>query len=143
MRTMTDVQVREFLRQGTRTAKLATVGPDGHPHVVPVWFVLDGEHLVVTTMSGSAKARHLARDPRVAVSVDDERPPFAFVALRGTATLHPKPADLLDWTTRIAHRYTAGSDVDADELARRYAVIDDLIVRIRIDRIVGRAEVIA
>src|SRR5262245_31511253 len=141
MRTMTNAQVREFLQHGTRTAKLATVGPDGHPHVVPVWFVVDGEHLVITTMSRSAKARHLARDPRVSVSVDDERPPFAFVALRGTATLHPNPADLLHWTTQIARRYHAGAKVD--ELARRYADIDDLIVRIHIDRVVARAEVTA
>jgi PPOX class probable F420-dependent enzyme len=139
MRTMTDAEVREFLQHGTRTAKLATVGPDGHPHVVPVWFVLDDEHLVITTMSGSVKAAHLAGDPRVAVSVDDERPPFAFVALRGTATLHPNPADLLDWTTRIARRYAAGAD--ADELGRRYADIDDLVVRIHIDRVVARADV--
>jgi PPOX class probable F420-dependent enzyme len=141
MRTMTDGQVRGFLREGTRTAKLATVAADGHPHVVPVWFVLDGDDLVVTTMSSSAKARHLARDPRVAVSVDEEDPPFAFVALRGTATLHPHPPDLLDWTTRIAHRYLGAAD--AVDLGRRYADIDDLILRIKIDRVVGRAEIAA
>jgi PPOX class probable F420-dependent enzyme len=142
MRAMTDAEVREFLQHGTRTAKLATVGRDGRPHVVPVWFVLDDEHLVITTMSGSAKARHLARDPRVAVSVDDERPPFAFVTVRGTATLHPNPADLLHWTTRIACRY-ASRDADVDALARRYADIDDLVVRIHIDHVIGRAEVAA
>jgi PPOX class probable F420-dependent enzyme len=137
---MTDAQVREFLEHGTRTAKLATVGPDTHPHVVPVWFVLDGEDLVVTTMSGSMKARHMALNPRVAVSVDDERPPFAFVAIRGTATLHPNPVDLLTWLTRIAHRYFAGPE--ADDLARHYASIDDLIVRIRIHSAIGRADVV-
>jgi PPOX class probable F420-dependent enzyme len=140
MRTMTDAQVRAFLEYGTRTAKLATVAPDGQPHVVPVWFVLDDEDLVVTTMSGSMKARHMALNPRVAVSVDDERPPFAFVAIRGTATLHPNPADLLNWTTRIARRYFPGPE--SDDLARQYAGIDDLIVRIRIHSAIGRADVV-
>jgi len=141
MRAMSDAEMRGFLEYGTRTAKISTVAADGHPHVVPVWFVLDGEELVVTSNSGSAKARHLARDPRIAVCVDDERPPFAFVAIRGTATLHPNPPDLLAWTTRIASRYLTGAD--ADEAGRRYADIDDLIVRIRVDHALGYADVAA
>jgi Pyridoxamine 5'-phosphate oxidase len=42
-RTMTSAQVRAFLLHGTRTAKVATVMPDGTPHVAPVWFVLDDQ----------------------------------------------------------------------------------------------------
>jgi PPOX class probable F420-dependent enzyme len=141
MRAMSATEMREFLEYGTRTAKISTVANDGHPHVVPVWFVLDGEDLVVTSISSTAKARHLARDPRIAMCVDDERPPFAFVAIRGTATLHPNPPDLLAWTTRIASRYLTGAD--ADEAGRRYADIDDLIVRIRIDHALGYTDVAA
>jgi PPOX class probable F420-dependent enzyme len=138
---MSETEIRAFLAYGTRTAKISTVAADGHPHVVPVWFVLDGEELVITSNSRTAKARYLARDPRVAVCVDDERPPYAFVTVRGTATLHPNPPDLLAWTTRIAARYLTG--VDAAEAGRRYADIDDLIVRIRVGRALGYAEVAA
>ena len=98
MRRMSMDELRAFLAAGTHTAKIATVSADGHPHVVPVWFVLDGDDMVITTSSSSAKARHLAADPRVSIAVDDERPPFAFVHVRATATLHPKPDDLLTWT---------------------------------------------
>ena len=140
MRRMSMDEVRAFLATGTRTAKIATVSADGHPHVVPVWFVLDGDDMVITTASGSAKARHLAADPRVSIAVDDERPPFAFVHLRATATLHPKPDDLLEWTTRVARRY-AGEDA-AEELGRRYAEFDDLIIRVPIGGAVGHAEVV-
>jgi 1,4-dihydroxy-2-naphthoyl-CoA synthase len=45
-RAMTDEELREFLSHGTRTAKLATVSPNGAPHAMPVWFVLDGDQLV-------------------------------------------------------------------------------------------------
>ncbi|WP_433305510.1 PPOX class F420-dependent oxidoreductase [Actinoplanes sp. CA-030573] len=140
MRRMAMEELRAFLAAGTRTAKIATVSADGHPHVVPVWFVLDGDDLVITTASGSAKARHLAADPRVSIAVDDERPPFAFVHLRATATLHPRPADLLAWTTRVARRYAG--DEAADELGRRYAQFDDLIIRVPIAGAVGYAEVV-
>ena len=46
---MTDEEWRAFVLEGTRTAKVATVRPDGRPHVAPVWFVLDGDDVVFTT----------------------------------------------------------------------------------------------
>jgi PPOX class probable F420-dependent enzyme len=73
-RAMTPERWRAFLAQGTRTAKLATTRSDGRPHVVPIWFVLDGEDLVFTTGGRSVKARNLRRDPRVCLCVDDETP---------------------------------------------------------------------
>ena len=60
-REMTKTEIREFLARGTRTAKLATVGCGGAPHVMPVWFVLNGEQLVLTTGAESVKGRHLRR----------------------------------------------------------------------------------
>jgi PPOX class probable F420-dependent enzyme len=86
-RTMSPDAVRAFLSQGTRTAKVATSGPGGQPHVMPVWFVLDGEELVFTTGGDSIKGRNLRRDPRVAVVVDEEVAPYAFVHIRGHVTL--------------------------------------------------------
>ena len=64
---MTPEEYRSFLTAGTRTAKVATVGADGRPHVVPIWFVLDGDTVVFTTGDRSAKALHMRRDPRVAL----------------------------------------------------------------------------
>src|SRR5437762_14327681 len=71
-RKMTPEEIRAFLVHGTRTAKLATNGPGGQPHVMPVWFALDGEDLVFTTWGDSVKGRNLRRDPRAAIVVDDE-----------------------------------------------------------------------
>src|SRR5437868_8989823 len=73
-REMTPDEIHAFLGHGTRTAKLATSGPSGQPHVMPVWFVLDGAEMVFTTWSDSVKGRNLRRNPRAAVIVDDEVP---------------------------------------------------------------------
>jgi PPOX class probable F420-dependent enzyme len=136
---MTEDQIREFLAFGTRTAKVATVAGDGRPHVMPVWFVLDGEELVFTTGRDTLKGRHLRREPRIALCVDDDQPPFAFVSVRGRARLIEEADDLLDWATRIAERYV-GPD-QAEAYGRRNAVPTELLVRVTPERIVAEADV--
>jgi len=55
---------------GQHTCRFATTGPDG-PHVAPVWFVWDGQALWVYSLTRSQRWANVARDPRVAVVVDD------------------------------------------------------------------------
>ena len=133
---MTDEEYRSFLTKSARTGKLATVGADGRPHVVPIWFVLDGETIVFTTGRGSAKARHIRRDPRVALCVDDEAPPFAFVLIEGTAQTTLNPPEMLEWTTRIGGRYMGVAR--AEEYGRRNAALDELLVRVTPTKIIAQ-----
>jgi len=136
---MTDDEIHAFLSHGTRTAKLATSGPGGRPHVMPVWFVLDGEELVFTTWGDSVKGRNLRRDPRAAVIVDEEVAPFAFVHLRGHVTLSEDLDELLRFATAIGARYM-GTD-RAGEFGRRNAVPGELLVRLRPQRVIATADV--
>ena len=80
---MTEAQWRDFVMTGTRTGKLAVSRPDGRPHVTPVWFVLDGDDVVLTTEDSSVKGKALRRDPRAALCVDDQEPPYSFCHDRG------------------------------------------------------------
>ncbi|MEV8585823.1 PPOX class F420-dependent oxidoreductase [Streptomyces sp. NPDC051180] len=139
MTRMTEDQWRAFVSAGTRTGKLATVRDDGSPHVVPVWFVLDGDDFVFNTGKGTVKGRNLARDGRVSLCVDDDTPPFAFVTLSGRAEITEEPAELLRWATRIAARYM-GED-RADAFGRRNAVPGELLVRVRIDKVIAEGGV--
>jgi PPOX class probable F420-dependent enzyme len=135
MQAMSPERRRAFLEEGTRTAKLATVAADGRPHVTPVWFVLDGEDLIFTTGSTSVKGRALARDRRVCLCVDDERPPFAFVMIDGTADVSEDPGELLRWATRIGGRYM-GAD-RAEQFGARNAAPGELLVRVAPTRIIA------
>jgi PPOX class probable F420-dependent enzyme len=119
-------QYIKFLMEGTRTGKLATVSQDGRPHVVPVWFVLDGETIVFNTSADSVKAKHMARDPRVAFCVDDQQPPFSYVMIQGTVETSPNPPEMLEWATRIAARYMG--DALAEQYGKRKAVDGELLV---------------
>ena len=132
---MSRAEALAFLAVDGRTAKLATVRADGSPDVVPVWFGLDGEVVVFTCQSTSVKARNLARDPRAALSVDDEAFPHAFVTVRGTAELARRPPGFAEWTARIAGRYT-------DPAAGAWiAEVDDLLVRLTPASVLARAEI--
>ncbi len=136
---MTREEWQAFLAEGTRTGKLATVRADGRPHVVPIWFVLDGDHLVFTTGAGSVKAHAMRRDPRVSLCVDDERPPFAYVMIDGTASLSEDTDELLRFATLIGGRYMGPER--AEEFGRRNAVPCELLVRVAAAKLTAWAEI--
>ncbi|MFF2806565.1 PPOX class F420-dependent oxidoreductase [Streptomyces sp. NPDC058000] len=135
--TMTKDEWLAFLSEGTRTGKLSTVRADGSPHTAPVWFLMDGDELVFNTGKDTVKGRNLARDGRVALCVDDERPPFSFVVVQGTAELSEELPDVRHWATKIAARYM-GED-RAEEYGARNGVPGELLVRVRIDKAVAVA----
>ncbi|WP_431233543.1 PPOX class F420-dependent oxidoreductase [Mycolicibacterium psychrotolerans] len=128
-----------FLSEGTRTAKLAYVAADGRPLVAPVWFIVDGGQLVFNTGKATAKGRALSRDPRVAICVDDQEPPFSFVQVQGTASLSEDPDELLDLATRIAARYMGAER--AEEFGRRNGVPGELVVRVTPTKVIAAFDV--
>lgn len=133
---MSEQQWREFVSAQPRTAKLATVRADGRPHVAPIWIALDEDGTIVfTTGATSVKGRNLARDGRVTLCVDDEKPPFAFVIIEGTASISEDPAELLDWAGRVGGRYM-GAD-RAEEFGKRNGVPGELLVRVTPTRVIG------
>ncbi len=110
MKSMSKEETRAFLLEKPRTAKLASVRADGRPHVAPIWFTLDGDDLIFTTWHTTVKAANLHNNPRVAICVDDDAPPYAFVLIEGTARVEAHAKDLLHWTTpcRTLHGQGAG-----------------------------------
>jgi PPOX class probable F420-dependent enzyme len=126
---------REFLSERPRTAKVAVVRRDGSPHVTPVWITLDGEQIVFTTHETSLKGRALRRDRRIALCVDDEEPPFAFVAIEGTAELSTDPEPLRAWATAIGGRYMGAGR--AEEYGARNGVPGELLVRVTPTRVLA------
>ncbi|MFF9238229.1 PPOX class F420-dependent oxidoreductase [Streptomyces sp. NPDC014776] len=133
---MTDEEWRAFVSEGTRTGKLATTRADGSPHVAPIWFLLDGDDVVFTTHRETVKGRNLARDGRVALCVDDDRPPFHFVVLQGRARLSEDLDELRGWAARIGGRYM-GED-RAEEFGARNGVPGELLVRVTVDKVLAQ-----
>ena len=64
-------------------AHLATLLPDGSPHVTPMWIGTEDNLLTMNTAVGRVKYSNVRRDPRVAISLHDQRDPYAKVIVRG------------------------------------------------------------
>jgi PPOX class probable F420-dependent enzyme len=135
MHKMSPEEWRAFLSDGTRTAKVATTRKDGRPHIMPVWFVLDGDQIVFTTAVDSVKGQNIRRDPRVAVCVDLEQPPYAFVVVEGGADVSEDLGEVRRFATLIGSRYM-GAD-RAEEFGARNGVPGEMLVRVRPEKVLA------
>lgn len=136
---MADAEWRAFVQEGTRTGKLATVRKDGRPHVVPIWFVLDGDDVVFTTGARSVKAHALRRDRRACLCVDDENPPYAYVMIDGVVSIGDDLENMLRFATAIGNRYMGAER--GEEFGRRNAVPGELLVRLTPTAIRAEADI--
>ncbi len=95
--TFTDAELA-FLHGERRLARIATVGPDGMPHVTPVGFSLDGDATVIEVsghnFAATKKFRDVARTGRAAIVIDDVLPPWQprGIEVRGNAEAIDEPA---------------------------------------------------
>ena len=99
--------VRELFEK-RNIVHLATSMPDGSPHAVAVWsgFVGDGDRLGFFTQPTSRKARNVAADPRVALSVVDNDNPYRMATVRGRVVETVEGDEALAWMDATAVRYT-------------------------------------
>ena len=136
---MEDAEWRAFVSEGTRTGKLADPRHDGRPHVVPIWFVLDGDDFVFTTGENTVKGRSLRRHrPRAPVRRRRARRPTRSSrrAAPSTSRATRRAAALGD---EIGGRYM-GAD-RAEEFGRRNAAMDELLVRLHADHVFAQADI--
>ncbi len=71
------------LFDGFNYAHLATLMFDGAPHSAPLWVGMEGDRIALLTSPSSRKARNIAHDARVAISITDHAQPFVMASVRG------------------------------------------------------------
>jgi PPOX class probable F420-dependent enzyme len=120
-----------FLRE-PNVAILATLGKDGTPHAMPLWYAYEDGEIVMWVARGSVKHRNIERNPRVAFTVDRREPPYYAVMVQGHAVIGPPPSRALK--ERIAARYLG------PERGRQYAANsgtnEGVTIRLRPERII-------
>lgn len=121
-----------FVRK-PRIGRLATVRADGSPHIAPVWYRFEDGAFLVLTERGSQKHRNVERDARVEFCIDDDRPPYHTVLVRGRATAAETPGEA--WREALAVHYLG------EEAGRRYVRenpdTDNVMLRIVPEKVVG------
>jgi PPOX class probable F420-dependent enzyme len=117
------------LLDGRNFATVATLNSDGAPQTSVVWVERDGDAVQFTITSRRQKARNIAHDPRVSVTVVDAQNPYHTVEIRGTAELIEDPKRVL--SHRLSWKY-ADEDPPAEppEIRR-------LIVRVTPEKVTG------
>ncbi len=86
-------QAERFLR-GRHVAVLTTINADSTPLQTPVWYLYRDGLIYIRTSSQSGKVRNIRRDPRVSLCVQDERPPYRGVTVKGSASVQPEQPQL-------------------------------------------------
>ncbi|MGL6236375.1 MAG: PPOX class F420-dependent oxidoreductase [Segniliparus sp.] len=134
-------EVRAFLAEGTRTGIVAWTGPTGQPFAAPVWFVVEGDDLLFTTVAASAKGKAFQRDPRIALTAQLSEPPYAFVQVRGVVELSDDLVEVRRVATLAGGRYMGAER--AEEFGARNGVPGELAVRLRPVKVVAALDVTA
>jgi PPOX class probable F420-dependent enzyme len=139
--TMSTEEVEAYLRQGG-TAVLVTLGPDGYPDPVGMWYVVDDEGTVwMRSYAASQKVINLARDPRASVLVEDGA---RYAELRGVQLTGRM--ELVDDVERICDVFAGlmvkyeGVDpehVDAVRTAYRERAPKQRVLRLDVTRVVS------
>jgi PPOX class probable F420-dependent enzyme len=113
--TMTDGEVADFLAQG-RKVQLATIGPDGMPHLVTMYYALMDGQITFWTYRASQKALNLARDPRVSCLVETGEAYFDLrgVQVQGTVRRIEDPEDVRRIGQAITTAMTGAPDQTGD-----------------------------
>ncbi len=96
-------RVRELI-EAPNFAAITTLRKDGSPHATVVWVDTDGEHVLLNSAEGRLWPRHLARDPRIAMTVMNLEDPYEFVEVSG----------------RVAERTHDGAAEHIDSMERKY-----------------------
>jgi PPOX class probable F420-dependent enzyme len=85
-------------------AHVATLNPDGSPQVTPVWIDFDGTHVLFNTAKGRVKAKNLAREGRVALSIADPDNAYRYLGVQG----------------HVVEMTETGGDAHIDKMAKKY-----------------------
>jgi PPOX class probable F420-dependent enzyme len=116
---LSEVERRELI-DSERIVAVASFGPRGWPHLMPLWYVPRDGEIWIYTYAKSQKVRNLERDPRATLMIETGH---AYLELRGVeieaeAEIHRDLETVLALAKEVTVRYAAGiGSVDPDAAA--------------------------
>jgi PPOX class probable F420-dependent enzyme len=123
-------EVQRLLRQPL-FASLATINPDGSPHLTVMWFTWRDGAVLLSTTKDRVKYRNLVRNPQVALSIIDPEDQYRFVAVSGRVQLSEEGAADLIREEAVRYMGEEQGQPAGEEMARQARVV----VRLTPDRV--------
>jgi PPOX class probable F420-dependent enzyme len=120
---MSGSEVLAFLDE-ERVVTVATLGRDGWPHLMPLWFVVRDREIWGWTYGKSQKVRNLERDPRCTLQLEagDTYDQLRGVMIKARAVIHGDPETVAEIGNALSARYGDGGEVDPRVVAKRVAL---------------------
>jgi len=113
---MLNDKAKALLDKPKQFATISTIEPDGRPQSSVVWYVRDGDDVLVSTVADRRKHKNMVRDPRVTLLVYDAENPYTYVEIRGRVQMTTEGGrELIDDLARAymgADRYTMDDGTD-------------------------------
>jgi hypothetical protein len=113
------------LLQSTIPARLAYVWTDGSPRVVPIWFHWNGREFVMASPPKAPKLKALAKNSKVALTIDDNNFPHKVLLVRGTASLQPVKGIVPEYAA-AAERYF-GAEQGKGWVTQLSSMVQDMV----------------
>jgi PPOX class probable F420-dependent enzyme len=117
---MSDAELQDFVAE-QKIVTVATMGPNGRPHLMPLWYVWDGTELRGWTYAKSQKAKNLERDPHATVQIEDG---VDYAELRGVmfecdVQVEHDPDKVADYGIALFARYGPGAEGEVPDEVRQ------------------------
>lgn len=128
---MIDDAAREVL-QKPLIARLATIGSDGYPHNVPLWFLLDGDDIVIISDRTNRKVRNVQTIPKATLTVGGDDLNGSGYMIKADVTVEEDAGHVV--TERITVHYETAED--ARRLLKQWENDDIIVLRLKPTRVI-------
>jgi PPOX class probable F420-dependent enzyme len=123
---MFDEKARDFLKKPI-LARLSTIDPNGYPHTVPVWYMLEGDDIVFISARDTRKVRNILNNPKGAVTVGGEPADGGGYLVKGDLSIEEDPDD--KWVKKFCYHYEDKAKAEHD--IADWADVDIALLRLK------------
>ena len=120
------------LLQERRFAVLGTINKDGSPQLTTMWYLLDGDVILMNTKAGRTKERNMRHDPRISVCIEDG---YSYVTISGTVEMVDDPQVAQRDIYRLAVRYN-GEEEAKRQMEEQFSKETRVTLHLKLEHII-------
>lgn len=124
-------KARAFLQE-QRFAVLATLNKDGSPQLTTMWYLLEGDSIMMNTKAGRVKDLNMKRDPRISICVENG---YTYVTISGIVEMNEDQKTAHHDIYRLAARYH-GEETAKRQMEEQFSKEQRITLRLKCENII-------